>query len=332
MVTHSLRAMALCFLAWHAGPSPATAQATSAKTTSGKTMQIVAGFPPGGTVDLVARTVAHGLTGELGQTVIVENRTGATGTLAASQVARSDPDGHTLLLVPGGHALYGATFKTLPFDPIESFTWISNIVAIPFFMIVSAKSDIKSLPDLIAKAKAKSESERLKFGSVGPGSPHHLGVELLSLATGVKFLHVPYRGEGPLLTGLIGSEIDFAIFTPTQVLGQLQSGTVRALAVTTRTRSSWLSDVATVQESLSITDFDVGSWFALAGPAGISPPAVERLNAGLHKILRSPDAATRLAAVGGEIAPSSPKELHERVMRDQAMWRKIVEAAGVQKQ
>jgi tripartite-type tricarboxylate transporter receptor subunit TctC len=327
MLKHSLRALSLCLLAWHAGPLPAGAQAIP-----GRTMQIVAGFPPGGTVDLVARTVAHGLSPELGQTVIVENKTGATGTLAASQVARSDPDGHTLLLVPGGHALYGATFKMLPFDPVESFTWISNIVAIPFFMSVSAKSDIRSLPDLIAKAKARSETERLKFGSVGPGSPHHLGVELLALATGVKFLHVPYRDEGPLLAGLIGSEIDFAIFTPTQILGQLQSGTVRALAVTTRTRSSRLPDVASVQEALSIRDYDVGSWFALAGPAGMPQPGVERLNAGLHKILRSPDAATRLAAVGGDIAPSSPQELRERVMREQTMWRNIVDAAGVPKQ
>ena len=325
MLKQSLRALSLCLLAWHAGPSPAGAQAYPTRT-----IQIVAGFPPGGSVDLVARTAAHGLTTELGQTVIVENKAGATGTLAANTVARSDPDGHTLLLVPGGHALYGATFKSLPFDPVESFAWISNIVTIPFFMSVAAKSDIKSLPDLIAKAK--SEPEKLKFGSVGPGSPHHLGVELLALATGVKFLHVPYRGEGPLLTGLIGSEIDFAIFTPTQILGQLQSGTVRAIAVTTRVRSSRLPDIATVQEASGIRDFDVGSWFALAGPAGTPQPTVERLNASLHKILRTQEAAARLAAVGGDIAPSSPKELRERVTREQAMWRNIVEAAGVPKQ
>jgi tripartite-type tricarboxylate transporter receptor subunit TctC len=334
MLKHSLRVLALCMLAFHAGHLPAGAQATPGKAT-----QIVAGFPPGGTVDLVARTVAHGLSAKLERTFIVENKTGATGTLAASHVARSDPDGHTLLLVPGGHALYGATFKTLPFDPVESFTWISNIVTIPFFMSVSAKSDIKSLPDLIAKAKTTTESERLKFGSVGPGSPHHLGVELLALATGVKFLHVPYRGEGPLLTGLLGSEIDFAIFTPTQVLGQLQSGTVRAIAVTTRTRSSRLPEVATVQEALSISDYDIGSWFALAGPAGLAgptgipQPGIYRLIFGLHKVLRSPEAATRLAAVGGDITLSPAlNELRDRVMREQEMWRNIVEAAGVPKQ
>ena len=325
MLKHTLRALSLCLLASHAGPSPASAQAYPTKT-----LQIVAGFPPGGSVDLVARTAAHGLTTEFGQTVIVENKAGATGTLAANHVARSDPDGHTLLLVPGGHALYGATFKSLPFDPVESFAWISNVVTIPFFMSVAAKSDIKSLPDLIAKAK--SEPEKLKFGSVGPGSPHHLGVELLALASGVKFLHVPYRGEGPLLTGLIGSEIDFAIFTPTQILGQLQSGTVRAIAVTTGTRSSRLPDVATVQEALGVRDFDIGSWFALAGPAGTPQSTIERLNASLHKILRTQEAAARLAAVGGDIAPSSPKELRERVTREQAMWRNIVEAAGVPKQ
>jgi tripartite-type tricarboxylate transporter receptor subunit TctC len=317
-----LCALSLSFLALHG--------AAGAQDYPSRAIQIVAGFPPGGSVDLVARISAQGLAAELGQPVFVENKAGATGTIAANFVARSNPDGHTLLLVPGGHALYGATFKSLPFDPVQSFEWISNIVTIPFFMVVPAKSDIKSLPDLIARAKA--EPGKLKFGSVGPGSPHHLGVELLSLATGVKFLHVPYRGESPLLTGLIGSDVDFAIFTPTTVLGNVQSGTVRALAATTRARSSRLPDVATVRETLGLGDFDVGSWFALAGPAGLPQPSVDRLNASLHKILRTEEAATRLAAVGGEIAPSSPKELRDRVTREQEMWRNIVDAAGVPKQ
>jgi tripartite-type tricarboxylate transporter receptor subunit TctC len=325
MRKYLLCALSLFTLALHGAHSPAGAQDFPSRT-----IQIVAGFPPGGSVDLVARLAAQGLATELGQTAFVENKTGATGTIAANYVARSNPDGHTLLLVPGGHALYGATFKNLPFDPVQSFEWISNIVTIPFFIAVSAKSSIGSLPDLIAKAKA--EPGQLKFGSVGPGSPHHLGAELLALSTGVKFLHVPYRGEGPLLTALLAGEIDFAIFTPTQLLGNVQSGTVRVLAATTRVRSARLPDAATVQELLSIKDFDVGSWFALAGPAGLPQPSVDRLNASLHKVLRTPEAATRLAAVGGEIAPSSPRELRDRVTREQEMWRKVVDAAGVPKQ
>jgi tripartite-type tricarboxylate transporter receptor subunit TctC len=319
------RTLLLCLL-----PLFSTNALSHAQGYPSRTIQILAGFPPGGSVDLVARIAAAGLTAELGQTAIVENKAGATGTLAANLAARSSPDGHTLLLVPGGHALYGATFKSLPFDPLASFEWIGNIVSIPFFLAVSAKSDIRSLPDLIAKAKA--EPDKIKFGSVGPGSPHHLGVEMLARATGIKLLHVPYRGESPLLTGLIASDVDFAIFTPISVLGNVQSGTVRALAVTTKTRSSRLPDVATVEQALGLAQYDVGSWFALAGPAGIPQPVVERLNASLHKTVRSPDAIARLAGIGGEISPSSAVELRDRVTREQDMWNKIVEVAGVPKQ
>lgn len=295
-----------------------------------RTIQIVVGFPPGGSVDLVARVVGEAMSKELGQPVIVENKPGATGTIAAQMVATRPPDGYTLLLVPGGHALYGATFKTLPFDPVKSFEWISIVTKIPFFVTITAKSGVRSMSDLIARAKANPGG--LKFGSVGPGSPHHLGVELLALGTGTKFLHVPYRGEGPVATALLSSEIDFAILTPTQVIGSVQSGILRALAVTTSNRSFRLPDVPTVEEALRIANFDIATWFALAGPASLPQPIVERINATLRKVLQSSEVQTRLASVGGEIEPSSPKEMRDRVIRELAMWSKIVEAAGVIKQ
>ena len=295
-----------------------------------KTAQILVGFPPGGSVDSVARIVADGLTKELGQKFIVENKTGATGTIAANTVATSKPDGYTLLLVPGGHALYRATISQLPFDPAKSFDWISNIMTIPFFLVVPGKSEIKSLSDLIAKAKASPE--KYKFGSVGPGSPHHLGIELLSLKTGAKFLHVPFRGEGPVVAALMGSEIDFSLSTPLQVLGNMESGAIRALAVTSKERSSRVSDAPTVGQELALGDFDVASWFALAGPAGMPKAVVDKINAAVTKVLATEGARSRLVPLGGEIAPSSPSQMRDRVLREQEMWSELVEKAGVPKQ
>jgi tripartite-type tricarboxylate transporter receptor subunit TctC len=294
------------------------------------TVTIVAGFPAGGSVDAVARILANALATELGQIFIVDNKTGATGTIAANLVATSKPDGHTLLIVPGGHALYGATFKTLPFDPVTSFTWVSNVMTTPFYVTVPANSEIKSMADLVAKAKAKPES--LKFGSVGPGSPHHLGVELLSSLTGTKFVHVPYRGETPIVTALLGSEVDFSLFTPIQVLSNVEAGKLRALAATTNARSSRLPDVPTVEQSLGIRDYNIGSWFAVAGAAGTPQPIVDRLNAALRKILDLPDVKMRLAALGGDITPSTPSEMRDQVSREAVMWSKVVDMAGLPKQ
>ena len=295
-----------------------------------KTLSIVAGFPPGGSVDTVARVVGDGLSKDLGQTVLVENKTGATGIVAANFVATSKPDGYTLLLVPGGHALYGATFKSLPFKPVDGFEWITGITSSPFYIAVAAKSDFRTLADLIAKAKANPGT--LKFGSVGPGSPHHLGIELLGQATNTRFIHVPYRGEGPLVTALQQGEIDFSILTPIQVLGAMNAGSIRGLAVTTSARSPRTPDIPTVQEAVGLKDFDVGSWFAMAGPAGVPADVVAKLNGAVRKTLQTEEAQNRLRPIGGEVAPTTPKELHDRVARELATWTKIVDAAGVEKQ
>lgn len=295
-----------------------------------KPISIIAGFPPGGSVDTVARVIADGVGKTLGQTVLVETKTGATGVVAANVVATSKPDGYTLLLVPGGHALYGATFKTLPFDPMKSFEWISNVITTPFFITISAQSPYRSLAEIVEKGKANPDT--LKFGSVGPGSPHHLGVELIALATGAKFIHVPYRGEGPMIQALQQGEIDFGIFTPIQVLGSVQSGATRALAATTSVRSSRLPDVPTVQEALGIKDYDVGGWFAIAGPADMPADVVTRLNAAIRKTLQTEDALSRLKPIGGEVMPNSPKEEHDKVAKEAAVWANIVDKAGVEKQ
>ena len=269
------------------------------------------------------------MSNELGQTIVVENKPGAAGTIGAAQVAKSDPDGYTLLVTPGGHSLFGAVFQSVPFDTVTSFSWISNVINVPFFIVVRADSKFQSLAALIAEAK--SSPGKITFGSAGPGSTHHLGGELLGMRTGGKFLHVPYRGDAPVINALLGSEIDFAFATPTQVVGNVQAGKFRALATTADTRSQKLPDVPTVQEALALDNFNLQTWFALAGPERLPRPIVDRLNAELRKALTVPAVSKGLEAIG-ELQPTTPEEMRDRVARELAMWIKIVDEAKIPKQ
>ncbi len=194
--------VALAAAAWIPDAAPAQDYPSRA-------IKIVAGFPPGGGVDTVARLIGQGMSSELGQPVVVENKPGAAGTIGAAQVAKSDPDGYTLLVTPGGHSLFGAVFQSVPFDTVGSFSWISNVITVPFFIVVPANSRFQSLAALIAEAK--SAPGKISFGSAGPGSTHHLGGELLANRTGGKFLHVPYRGDAPVITALLAERDRFRL-------------------------------------------------------------------------------------------------------------------------
>ena len=306
-------------------PVPASAQ-----DYPNRPIKVVVGFPPGGGTDVAARIVAAEMSKSLGQSLLIENKPGAAGTLGAAEAARSAPDGHTLLVTPGGHAIFGAMFKSLPFHTVNSFDWISNIVTIPFFIVVPANSEFKTLADVVAKAKAAPGT--VTFGSTGPGSTHHLGIELLGSRTGAKFLHVPYRGDAPIITALLANEIQFSIVTPTQAIENVKAGKFRALATTANTRDDRMPDVPTVDQALGITGFDVRSWFAMAAPAGTPKPIVDRLNAEVRKAVDLPEVKSRLAGMGGAPAAGSPQEMRERVARELATWTKTVDEAGVQKQ
>ena len=295
-----------------------------------KPIRVVVGFPPGGGVDTTARVVGQAMSQELGQPVIIENKPGAAGTLGAAEVARSAPDGYTLLVTPGGHSIFGAMFKSLPFDTVKSFDWISNIIAVPFFVMVPGNSEFKSLSELVGKAKFAPGT--ITFGSAGPGTTHHLGIELIGSRTGAKFLHVPYRGDAPLITALLAAEVQFGLATPTLILGHVQSGKLRALAVTPHERSAKLPDVLTVEQALSITNYDVSTWFGLAGPAGMPPTVVARLNATLKKVLARPEVQARLVSIGGEVATTTPEQMRDKVARELQMWTQTVRDAGIEKQ
>ena len=196
--------------------------------------------------------------------------------------------------------------------------------------MVPGKSELKSIADVVAKAKA--EPGKVTFGSAGPGTTHHLGLELLGVRTGVKFLHVPYRGDAPLVTALLAGEVDFGFATPTLALENIAAGRLRAVAVTTLDRSTKLPNVPTVAEALGVAGYDVGTWFGLAGPAGLPPPIVARLNASVRKVVALPEVQTRLAGIGGEVAPTTSEQMRDKVARELQIWTDVVRDAGIEKQ
>jgi tripartite-type tricarboxylate transporter receptor subunit TctC len=304
--------------------------ASRAQDYPNRPIRVIVGFPPGGGTDVAARLITQEMSKSLGQSMVIENKPGAAGSLGAAEAARSAPDGYTLLVTPGGHPIFGAIFKTLPFHTVNSFEWISNIITIPFFIVVPANSEFKTLADVVAKAK--SAPGTISFGSTGPGSTHQLGMELLGSKAGVKFLHIPYRGDAPIITALLASEIHFSIVTPTQAIENVKAGKFRALAVTSNTRYAGMPDVPTVNQAIGLSDFDLRSWFGMAAPAGTPKPIIDRLNAEVRKAAEAPEVKARLNAMGGEIDAGTPVAMRERVARELAMWTKIVDEAGIEKQ
>jgi len=299
------------------------ANAAAAQDYPTRPIKIIVGFAPGGGVDKVARLVGQEMSKGLGQSVVTENRPGAAGTIGAAAAARSEPDGYTLVMLPGGHPLYGATHKSLPFDTVASFEWISTVVTLQFIALVRADARYQSMPELIAAAKTAPES--VTYASAGTGSTHHLTIEMLASRAGAKFLHVPYQGDAPALGALLADQVQFTLATPTQAIGNIQGGKVRALAVTGNTRMPALPDTPTIEQATGFKDFDVRTWFGLAAPAGVPGPIASRLNAELHKALAVPEIRARLEQIGGEVRPSTPQEFRDRVAGELKMWIKVVD-------
>lgn len=292
-------------------------------------IRILQGFPPGGNADSVARVLAQELQKGLGQPVLVEAKPGAGGTVGADIVAKSAPDGYTLALLVGGHAVAGALYKSLPYKTVDDFEWISTATEFPF--LVSARSDTKSatLAELIGAAKANPG--KISYGSSGPGSTQHLIAELLGTEAGVKLLHVPYRGEAASLTGTLGGEVDFTVTTATVAKGQVEAGKLKALAVTSKTRWRGLPDVPTADEA-GVKGFDVSSWAGIAAPRGTPKPIIDRLYAEMQRALKVDEVRARLEGFGGEVRGSTPDEMRTRVAREVERWAKVIRDSKIEQQ
>jgi tripartite-type tricarboxylate transporter receptor subunit TctC len=280
-------------------------------------VKIVVPFAAGGGADVVARIVAQSLGDALGQSVIVENRAGAGGSLGTSYVAQSPADGYRLLMgTVSTHGTNAAVYSKLGYDPVKDFTPITLVASAPLMLIAGPAAQVKSVGDLVAAAKARPE--QLSFGSFGTGSINHLAAERFNSMAGIKTVHVPYRGSAPAMTDLIGGRIDFALDGPT-ALSYIQAGTVSLLGVANPTRWSVLPDRPTVSES-GVPGFVTITWFGLFAPAGTPKPVVDLLNSKMNVALASPATKESLAKIGLEPTGGSPDVLAKTVAGDIKKW------------
>src|SRR5262245_4842511 len=314
--------------AWLAGAIVVLATtAAPAQDYPNRLIKMMHGFPPGGNVDVIARLMSDEMAKGLGQSIVVEAKPGLAGSLAAEVGARAEPDGYRLLLLPSAHAVTVDISKTLKYRPIEDFDWISTVSFYPFVLIVRKDSKIQSLRDLLDAARANPA--KITFGSAGLGTIHQMTIEMLANATGVKFVHVPYRGEAPALTGLLSGDVDFIATTTTLAAARAQAGEVRALAVTSRIRWKELPDVPTIDES-GVAGFEVISWSGVATKSGTPAPVVARLNAEVQRAIAVPAVRARLESFGGEVRGTTPAEMKALVEKQLTQWARVAKEANIQ--
>jgi tripartite-type tricarboxylate transporter receptor subunit TctC len=287
-----------------------------------RTITIFHGFPAGGPSDVVARLIADGLQKALGQPVIVEPRTGASGTTAAAFVARAAPDGYTLEVIPSGHASAAATFAHLPYRSIDDFAMITLASEYPYVMCTNAASGIKTVAELLDAARSRPAP--LLYGTPGVGSGPHLAIELFALKTKIKVEHVPFRGSEPATTELVAGRLDFMMDPPASLIGFIRSGKLNALAVSSSNHYFALPDTPTVAES-GVPGFDVRAWQGLIAPAGLPEPIVRHLNAEVVRLLKEPTIVEKLRAFGNDPAPSTPEEFRKRLAADIATWTAVAD-------
>jgi tripartite-type tricarboxylate transporter receptor subunit TctC len=302
---------------------PALAQGTG--DYPNRPIRMIVGFAAGGGTDLSARTIQPKLQQLLGGTILIDNRPGAGGNLATEMTVRAPADGYTLLMgTIGALAINPTIYRNLPFDPQVDLTPISLAGSILNVLVVPADRPWRSVADLVAAAKARPDT--ITYGSSGVGGAGHLAGALLDQMAGIKTVHVPYRGGGPLMTDMVGGKVDYAFSTAPTAIPQIEGGRLRALAVPTLERSSLLPNVPTVAETLP--GYEVGNWYALVGPKGLPAPVVEKLNAAMRGALSDADVRAHLARHGVDPILSSADDLARFIREETAKWAPIVRASG----
>ena len=305
-----------------AGAAPAAAQ-----TYPSRPITLVVPFPPGGSATIIARIIADKMSEGLGQQIVVDNRGGAGGSIAARQVAKSAPDGATLLLAfTGTLAVSPLIFANVGYDPRKDFAGIGLIGMAPSVLAVHPSVPARSVADLIGIAKA--EPGKIQYGSPGIGTTNHLAGELLAAMTGIKITHIPYKGTGPAITDLLGGHIAMMFAPIPAAHGNVSAGALRALGVTSLKRSSLWPDIPTVAET-GLPGFEVVQRSALLAPAGTPRTIIERLNKELNAVLANDEVRRRLAVEGGEPVPGAPEEYAADIDREEMRWSKLVATIGL---
>jgi len=289
-------------------------------------LRLIVPFPPSGSTDIVARTVAERLAAALGQNVVVDNRPGATGAIGLELLARAEPDGHTIGLgTIGSIAINPAVNPKLPWDALRDFAPVGYIGSTPFALLVNPSIKAQSVADFLALAKQKPG--QITYATGGNGGSQHLASVLLAEMAGVSMLHVPYKGSGPAFVDLIGGQVDAMIEPAVSAAPHIKSGKVRALALTGSKRSDAFPGIPLVSDT--VPGYDVSAWFALFAPARTPASAVERLNRELGVILRDPQVVARLAEVGVDVAPASAAQLGSFLESEIGKWRDVVKKANI---
>ena len=289
-----------------------------------KPVRLVVGFAPGGSTDTIARLINARLSERLGQQVIVENRPGAAGNVAAELVARAAPDGYTLYMASMSHTINPSLYPKLSFDAVRDFTPITVVTSSPFVLVVHPAVSAKTTRELIALAK--SRPGELDFASGGASS--HLAGELFNAMAGVKIMHIAYKSSGPAAMDLLGGQVALMFSAPPAVLPHVATGKLRALGVTSLKRLSGAADIPTIAES-GLAGYEVTSWSGLVGPAKLPPEIVARLHAEVMHVMTLPDITSRLPAMGLEATTTRPEEFGARLRAEVAKWAKVVAQAGI---
>ncbi|HRA23421.1 MAG TPA: tripartite tricarboxylate transporter substrate binding protein [Usitatibacteraceae bacterium] len=291
----------------------------------GKTIKIIIPFAAGGVTDVVIRTISPKLSEALGQPVVIENKGGAGGTLGTAMGAAAAPDGYTFIAPAASHTTTPSLYSKLSFDPVKDFAAVTQIVTVPYLLVVPASSPMQTLADFIAAAKAKPGT--LTFGSAGNGSSNHLAGELLAGSIGAPLVHVPYKGSGPALADVLGGQLSFMFDTINTSTGHVKAGKLRVLGVGTTKRSKIMPDVAPIADT--VPGFEAVTWIGLLAPAGTPKEIVARMHREIEKIVQMPEVQERLSASGAEPVASTPEQFGAYLSSEVAKWGRVVKQAKI---
>lgn len=295
---------------------------------SGRAIRLIVPYPPGGTADVLARTVATPLAPLLGQPVVIENRPGAAGAIGATLVSRAEPDGHTLLFTNvGPSAIAPAMSKSAAYDPVRDFTAISLVARSPLVLVTHPAAEIKDLQGLIGLAKANPG--RVEYSSAGVGSFGHLATELFAQAAGIRLLHVPYQGQAPAVVAVVSGDVKMSLTSPSKAMFEMiRADKLRLIGVSSRKPSPLAPGATPIADVLP--NFEAQFWFGIVAPAKTSDAMVEKLHDGIEKVLSDPTLAQRFEALGSEVATGPAQQFQKLLSTEAERWRKVVRAANIQ--
>ncbi|WP_066730886.1 tripartite tricarboxylate transporter substrate binding protein [Cupriavidus sp. D384] len=289
-------------------------------------IMLVVSAAAGGTTDLAARLISEPLSKALGQSVVVDNKPGGNGTIAAQAVQRAKPDGYTLLVQYSGYHVITPLLTKTAWDPVKDFQPVANLLSAPQVLVVRPGLPVKSLKELVTYAKANPN--KLNYASSGNGSLQHVSTELLNQMAGIQITHVPYKGTGPAMTDLLGGNVDMTITTPPPLMGHIAAGKLRPLVVTSKTRLESLKDVPSAPEA-GYPDLDVSSWFAMYAPAGTPKAVVDKLTTEIEKIMKTEAFRKKAEELGAEAKYMNPQQLDQYQKAELQRWAKVIKSANI---